>query len=336
MKKSMRKHVRKRPAKVLEHSIVSLLLVTQNDEQHIDAALSVLEDELAFFSHYEIIIVDNGSTDQTLRHLRTIQKRNQHVRILMLSKSYDIEVALTAGLDSSVGDYITMLNMYTDPPHIIRLFVKELTQGNDIVYGRWESFKQFKIGLPSRLLLTVVKTVSRHEFFYRNNYSIGLSRRAVNALMRIKRKKRYFEYLGSLIGFPKKTLLYKPIAKYKSRIRPERFLDTLFRVLDVSISSSIKPLRIVTLTGIAASFLNVLFISYVFLVILFKRNIAEGWVTTSLMMGTMFFLLFTILTVVSEYIVRVLFETRDEPLYFVADEVDSATFIIDKNELNIV
>ncbi len=96
------------------------------------------------------------------------------------------------------------------------------------------------------------------------------------------------------------------------------------------------PLRFAAVVGALASFINLIFLGYVFTVSLIKKQITEGWITTSVMSATMFFLMFVILTIMSEYIARILTESKDQPLYFIAEEHNSTVLAPGVDRKNVV
>jgi hypothetical protein len=102
------------------------------------------------------------------------------------------------------------------------------------------------------------------------------------------------------------------------------------------VTNSTRPLRYVALLGMGASGLSFLYLLYVLAIALFKKHIAEGWITLSVTMAGMFFVLFLILAVIAEYIGRLLEESRDRPLYFVAEERTSSVLIPDATRRNVV
>jgi len=101
-------------------------------------------------------------------------------------------------------------------------------------------------------------------------------------------------------------------------------------------ANSAIPLRLAALVGLFASFLNLLYFGYIFIVTLVNERLVEGWLTSSVMNTTMFFFVFLILTVLSEYIAHILEETRDQPLYFIKYETSSTTSIYTDEKLNVV
>lgn len=317
-------------------SIVSVIITTYNDQDIIHDILHTLHKEIRIYANYEIVIVDNGSSDATVEKIRLLQKSIPQLRVLVLSQQYHTEIALSAGLENCIGDYIVMMNIYSDPISIIHPLIEKLHTGTDIVIAKYSTKSMFALRGFNKWLITMVSKVSKKDFLFSINYCSAFDRKALNALLRIKRKKRYLGYINSLIGYHRELFYYDPLTIYKNRIPQLQVFEVLALLFDASISNSFRPLRIVTLVGIAASLINFLFIMYVFVITLVKKNIAEGWITTSLIMGTMFFLLFAILTIIAEYLLRVLDEVRSEPAYFIADEFDSSIFTADKERLNVI
>ena len=96
------------------------------------------------------------------------------------------------------------------------------------------------------------------------------------------------------------------------------------------------PWRLVTCLAACASLLNVLYMVYVMAVNLVKRQVAEGWTTLSLQVSVMFLFLFTTLVVIAEYLAHTLEETKDRPLYHVAEEKGGPTALRDESKRNVV
>jgi len=91
------------------------------------------------------------------------------------------------------------------------------------------------------------------------------------------------------------------------------------------ISNSFRPLRSSSLVGLLASFISLAYFIYIIVIATFKENIVEGWLTTNVIMTLMFLMQFFVITILSEYVARILDETRDEPLYFIEEESTSKT-----------
>ena len=181
--------------------------------------------------------------------------------------------------------------------------------------------------------------MSRHEFNYGHNYLMGLNRKAINSITRTRRKSRNLSYINYLIGFKKFIIEYKPIKQITKKINTESFFKLLINALDIIISNSFRPIRILSFLGMIASSLFLIYALVItFLVFAFnQRNLApQGWISVAIVLSSLFFLLFSLLTLISEYIIRIINETRDEPIYFVSEEIDRTVLLSKRKTLNIV
>ena len=326
--------------KGFEDSIVSVIVVTQDDEDIVGERLESINKTLSILGvNYEILIIDNNSIDQTVEVIKEMSDIMRFARILVLSKPYEKEVALTSGLDNCIGDYAIVFDIYTDPVEMIPFFlIRKLLDKKDIVIGRMNK-PIIKYNFVSNIFLRLVEKFSTHGFYYRQNYLMGLSRKAISSITRSRRKSRNFGYIHSLIGLTKDEVVYQPIKKYTHKLKKESFLELVISVLDISVSNSFKPIRILSVMGMFFSLLYLLYVMVIIILVVFfdmKDLLPKGWVTLSTVLGTMFLLLFSLLTIISEYIIRILGETRNEPFYFVSEEINKSSILPKKDILNIV
>jgi glycosyltransferase involved in cell wall biosynthesis len=305
---------------------VSVLIVVENDADLIEAFITettqVLEN---FFEYYELLIVDNGSNDESSDKIQALQKKIPNIRLLRLSRVYEREIAIAASLETGIGDYEIIMDVHCDPPELIPQTIQQAISGYDVVIaeqsdrGResWlEAFlRKVSYKLASRML---GQTLQPQASYYR-----VLSRRVVNSLTQIKSKNRYFKYFTALVGFRQVHVPYQRVYRCSPQDGKTTFFQSAGTALDIILSNSARPLRWVAWLGLAASFINLAYFGYIFVVTLVKQKIHEGWLTTNVMSTLMFFFLFLILTVLSEYIARILEETKERPLYFIDYEVDS-------------
>jgi dolichol-phosphate mannosyltransferase len=201
-----------------------------------------------------------------------------------------------------------------------------LEKGFDVVIGNPKN-QQASLSLFSRLFLSMVTAFSRQGYFYRSNHSLALNRRAVLSITRTRRKNRNFTYLNSLIGLKRQIISYEGLSN-QSANDPRTGLFTILKVvLDDVISNSFKPIRWISLLGMLGSTLFLLYIlGVVILIIVFQMTwiAPQGWISLATVMGALFFLLFSLLTIMSEYLIRIMDESRNEPLYFISQEKDGS------------
>lgn len=321
----------------LSDCFVSVVAPLWNDAAIVDAFVTETMNVLAgSYTNYELVLVDDGSRDDTVERMAPLLARHAGIRLLRLSRHFGTEIALTSGLETSIGDFVVVMMPDSDPPTMIPNLVEECRRGRDILFG----LRTNASGDPwwRRLLagsfyaigerffdLRVPRHVTRFQVF---------SRQALNAVIRIKDKYRYLQLLSSYVGYQRNVFTYIPLNRYgRPRTRP--FGESVRLAFGLLTTNSAHPLRVVSMLGLVASIVNALYVVYVLLIYWFKKHVAEGWTTLSLQHAGMFFFVFLILTVMSEYIGHILDEIRERPLYYILEEKTSSV-IPDEERRNIV
>lgn len=289
------------------------------------------------YRHFEILLIDNGSALEMGLCIQALQRCIPNLRLVRLSRKYSMEVALAAALDNSIGDYVVIMNIETDPPALIPTLITRAIGGFDVVIAEWigreESFVYRSL---SGIFHRAASRLLGYSLQANASYFRAFSRRLVNSIVKIRSKNRYLRCLNGVVGFSQTSVAYH-------RLPPRNHVSTVRRLfrsgasaLDILISNSALPLRMASLLGLLACSMNLIYLIYILAVSVVKRNIAEGWLTTSLTHTIMFLMLFLILSVLSEYIARILDETKEQPLYFVEYETTSTVSSFDRERLNIV
>lgn len=308
---------------------VSVVSVVSNDadvlEPFVNDTMAALENA---YENYEFVIVDDGSIDGTRTAIEPLLKKHPAMRYLRLPRSYGTEIAFSAGLDSAIGDVVVTMQP-DDPAELLPKMVDHAADSGGVVFG----VRRDPVAGQS-LLYRFGRSAfhSLSGLFFRRSppknaaYYIALTRQTLNAVVQIRDRARFLRIFSAQSGFPTETVSYKPVYR---RGRPQRksVPQAASYALDAIIANSTAPLRFVTYLGLAAAFANLLYIGYVFAVAIVKQRVVEGWISTSLQASVMYFLLFLILGVFSEYLIRIVEESKDQPLYIVAEEKTSAVMI---------
>lgn len=317
-------------------SFVSVVAIVGNDAPYLEPfAADVLRLLAQHYSHYELVLVDDGSTDETPEVIDRLLKRHECVRMIRLSRRFGTDIAVTAGLDTSIGDYAVVTVVASDPPAKIPEMVALARQGNDIVIGTCELYRRsWPMRTARRAFFRAFRTLTTFQLPENAATMRLFSRQALNALTRIRQKTVHARLLGCSVGFRAATLPYAPVRRETPRLaRP--WTEALGEAVSILVTTSPAPLRLVSCVGVMASALNVLYMVYVAGVHLWKEKVAEGWTTLSLQMSVMFLFLFSTLVVISEYLVHTFEEVKDRPLYHVADERTSSTALADAQKRNV-
>ena len=289
------------------------------------------------FSHHEIVLVDAASSDDTVEKLSALLGRIDFVRLIRLSRDSGREIPILAGLESVIGDYVVVMLPDSDPPGLIPEMVERARGGAGIVSGVRESMDDMsplmRLGAP--VFYWYVNHILQLGLPEHTTEFRLLTRPVVNGVVRTRDLMRYLRLYNAYAGVPHETLPYEPGSR-RGRPRRRSWREVLQRSAGIIVANSTHPLRLVSLLGLVASGLNVLYAVYVLVVYLFKADVAPGWATQSLQTAGMFFLLFLILAVLCEYVIRILDERTERPSYYVMEELQSGRLLDEDGRRNIV
>lgn len=313
---------------------VSAVVIARSDSkllaEYVTKLFGILD---VAYTNYEIVLVDNGLDDHELDQVTQLLNTLPCIRIIKLSQQFKYDTAVFAGLEVAIGDYICTLDATIDPPQSLPIFV-ERNKEADVVQGVSE--------VPVKGVMG--SGVGRRIFYWYNRKYLGIdiplnatyfasyTRRAINSLTASSRSHRYIRHLARRVGYGYSTQSYIPLQNPSNQ---RRLRTGVVEALEIVTSYSTHPLRFVTWLGFIASIINVLYAFYVLILNLFSKNLAPGWTSTSMQLSLMFFVLFIIMIILSEYIGRILTETHHEPNYFVADELVSTVALADTDKKNI-
>jgi polyisoprenyl-phosphate glycosyltransferase len=327
------------PAASMNDSVISVCIVAENDAAILQGFVEETSQMLANnYRYYELLIVDNCSLDATPGIIAEFQRSLPGIRSMRLSRRYRLEVARTAALDSAIGDLVVLMDLRQDPPALIPEFLAaasdsaaDIVVGKDLTAGR---------STARRLLSRISRGVTRRMLGIEIEQDVGsiyvLTRRVVNSLARFRTRSRLVLLDTAMIGYRRRQIAYTPVSRTGAARTDSSLARLAAERAEFLIANSALPLRAASLMGLLASFLNLLYLVYILAVVLVRNRVAEGWLTTSLTQTVMFLLLFLILTILSEYIARILDESKDQPLYIVESESASIVSTYDKQRLNVV
>ena len=308
---------------------VSVVMRVRDAEPSIAAALTRLSAVMdAAFGYYEIIIVDDASTDATGAVIAEVQASARNIQMYVLARRRGDNIALTAGLDHAIGDMVVMLDPLLDPPELIPQMVERALEGVDIVYALPRE-RLASRGLAHMAVRGFVAGLSRLNNVdapqAMSNYRL-LNRTVLNYMLEAVDRHRSLMFLPALSGYPYATLEYDRLAGAPAggNYSGER----ITKAMDLLFSTSARPLRVITLMSLGISVLSLVYALYSVLIYVVRDDIAKGWTSLSLQISGLFFLVCIILAVMSEYILQILEATTHHPRYHIAAQRHSSTMDI--------
>lgn len=301
--------------------IISIVIPVYNEEEIIPFLVQRLNNALEKdFSHFEweIVFIDDGSSDGTARKIEDIIIENSACRLIQFSRNFGHHVAVSAGLDHSTGDYVIIMDgdLQDRPEEIIVLYQK-LSTGYDVVYG-WRKEKQFNFfkKVSSSLFVRVMQFLLNKEIEINTSIFRIMTRSVVDQVCRLKEKQRYVLGLIGWVGF-KHTFIEVKHGKRKKGYTKYSLLKQLQLALNAIFSFSQFPLRLITGLGFLFTLCSFL-LGCTVIIRYFTTGLGVmGWASTMVTILFMGGVQLCVIGVIGEYIGRIYVEVKDRPLYIV-------------------
>ncbi|MGD9635298.1 MAG: glycosyltransferase family 2 protein [Pirellulales bacterium] len=320
------------PAEPLKLSVAIPLL---NEEAVVDELLQRTRKVLDALNGgpHEIVLVDDGSTDNTLARLIAAADEDPRIVVVSLSRNFGHQAAITAALDHVTGDAVVVMDGdLQDTPETIPRFLDEFRQGFDVVYAVRTDRKE---SWPMRL---------GYDLFYRLIASLAevplpvgagdfglMSRRVVDLLRQAPEQHRYLRGLRSWVGFRQIGIPVERAARQGGQ--PKYDLVKLLRLAsDGIVSFSTWPLRLATLTGFVALMATLMSTFYMLIASLLRAELPQGVTVVVIVILFLAGVQLLCLGIIGEYVGRIHTEAKRRPPYVVdrviRRRVDESTRVI--------
>lgn len=271
---------------------------------------------------YEIIVVNDGSTDASLPLLHGLHARDARVKIVSLARNFGHQIALSAGLDHARGEAVIMMDAdLQDPPEVIPEFVRRWEEGYQVVYGtrrerKENAFKRFAYAAFYRLL----RKVSAVEIPLDSGDFSLIDARVADIVRAMPERARFIRGLRSWVGFSQVGIEYA---------RPERhsgqpkytFRKLVHLALDGLLSFSTAPLRIATFAGFLIAMLSFVAAVYYLSGTLLADKTIPGFATTIIVVLFLGGVQLVTLGILGEYVGRMYEEVKARPMYVISEKV---------------
>ncbi|HWI82013.1 glycosyltransferase family 2 protein [Ramlibacter sp.] len=267
---------------------------------------------------WEIVLVDDGSTDETPQ-LMAQWGRRPGVRALQLSRNFGKEAALTAGLQAAAGEVVVMMDAdLQHPPALIRTMVERWQAGADVVYAVRASRAGESLlkRLGARMLYGLINRTDRFRVPADAGDFRLLDRAAVDALLALPERNRFMSGLYAWIGFDSVALPYvpDPRAHGRSRFSIGRLIQM---TVDALTSFTTWPLRVASAVGVAMALAGFGYGAWLTLAYLLYGSHVSGWTTIVVSLLLFMGVQLICLGIMGEYVARIFLEVKARPLYVI-------------------
>jgi len=298
---------------------ISIVLPLYNEELLVRELISRVEDAISKISHpVELLIVNDGSKDNTLALLLAAREKNQSIKIVSLSRNFGLQAAILAGIELAGGDAVIVMDGdLQDPPELIPVLVSTLEEKEtDIVVGRRISRAE---KWPKRILINWFHKVVEPQYTQNKNYDTGnfsiMKRPVVQGILHASEKLRYFPGLRSFAGFKTEYLDYERQDRSNSKSKMT-YMKLVSMAGDAIFSFSRWPVRICLVAGSLS--LMVMIIALIYASVSKILGLAPlGWSSTFISIYVFGTLQLLFLGIIGEYIYRVYKEVQDRPSYII-------------------
>lgn len=302
----------------------SLIIPVYNEESLIDELVSrAVKAVEAFTDNYEILFINDGSTDLTLQKLIDVRKRHSGIKIVDLSRNFGHQAAFTAGLELSMGDYVAMMDGdLQDPPELLaEMYRKIREEGFDIVSGKRVGRKGKRFRITTNLFHAFFKKVAGMDDMENSGNFSMLNRAAVNALVQMKESIRYLPGLRTFIGFNQGFVEY--VREDRLGGEPKMTFGKLMLLgADAIFSFSKFPIKVCLYLGLVGTI--VFLMAGIYVVTAKALGFALiGWPSTVLSIYFLGSIQLIFLGVVGEYVYRIYKESQNRPIYLVKKLYDA-------------
>ncbi len=316
--------------------MISVVVPAYNEEENLPVLVHRLMTVLEPYESYEILIVDDGSSDQTRHVLRQLSRAYPSVRFLSFSRNFGHQMALRAGYDHARGDAVICLDAdLQHPPELIPTLIDKWQEGYDVVYT---------VRQPDPKLSWFKRTSSRKFYSMLRNVS-GLDiedgaadfrlldRKVINTLKQFKENDLFLRGAISWVGFRQCRILYQPAARYAGRSKYS--LRKMMQLAAMGITSfSTKPLYMSVLLGFGMSLFALLFGAEATYEYFFTDATVSGWTTLVVLSVLIGGVQFIMIGIIGVYLGKTFVEVKNRPAYIIGDtdEIDETTTWVQPDE----
>jgi dolichol-phosphate mannosyltransferase len=295
-------------------------------EPFVDELVAVLRKS---FANFEVVLVDDGSSDDTVARVTGLMARYEPIRWIRLSRRFGQEIAIAAGLDAVIGDLVVVLLPDSDPPALVPQMVERALEGAEIVFGIRSSRKgePLFLRLGAALFYWYCDRLLHLDLPKNSTHFRVMSRRVVNALIRIQDRGRYLRTLSQHIGYRSVGFPYELVQRRRVA-RTKSLFEAVDLAVNIVVTNSLRPLRMMSwLAAFLGAANGVAGVALFFV---------QGGDWSALQSGFSFALLFSILAVLCEYLGRAVDQSTGRPLYYVIEEKSGAMPVLDPDRGNVV
>ncbi len=305
--------------------LISIIIPAYNESENLAELHKRIRQNIDGLTQYdfEIIIIENGSTDDSMERLSGISRNDKRFKIIQLSRNFGSDNPLTVGLLHASGDAAILMNAdLQDPPEMLEKFIEKWKEGFEIVYGIVKSRKgtAFSRRISTSLFYKVINFLTKGVFPRDVSDFRILDRQVYLSVNQMPERNRFLRGMIIWTGFRQAGIPFERPPRFAGESKAD--FRTVFKLaMDGIFSFSYFPLRVITALGILLAIVSfVMLCIYVALFFILGREV-PGFTTLITIVLFMFGTLFFILGIIGEYIARIYDETKQRPNFIIKRKI---------------
>lgn len=301
------------------NKLVSVVIPAYNEAENIPKICSEIDSIFKNLDYeYEIILIADGCTDNTLDIINKLISFNDRVYFIELSRNFGHQLALKAGLDHASGECVISMDCdLQHPPELIPALIAKWEEGYEVVYTIRKEDKKLSLGkrITSKLFYKTLNSLSDVELETGSADFRLLDKKVVSVIRNFNENEPFLRGLFKWIGFKQISVKYEPYPRYSGKSKYNIKKMIRFALQGVT-SFSVKPLHVTIYLGFVFSFLSILYIPYI-LYAFYTGKEVSGWAST--IMTIVFFggLQLIILGIIGIYIGKMFMQSKNRPNYII-------------------
>lgn len=310
-------------------NILSIIIPCYNEQKTLYSLyckiLNVIKD--ISINGFEIIFIDDGSTDNSLKIIKNIYKKDPNVKYISFSRNFGKESAIFAGLKNSKGDFVAILDAdFQDPPELlVDMYNIIINQTYDCVAARRISRKGEPIirSIFSKHFYTIINNISKVEIIDGARDYRMMSRAMVNSILEFKECVRFSKGIFSWTGYKTKWLEYENIKRENGKSKWS-FCKLFFYSLDAITSFSSAPLAIASILGFILCIISFILILFIIIKNLIYKDPVSGYPSMICIIIFLGSIQLFCTGILGQYLSKIFLETKKRPLYIIKESTYSS------------
>lgn len=300
--------------------MISVVIPCMNEEEAIPIFYTEFQkimDKMSFET-FELIFIDDGSSDSTLSVMKELAKKDERVKYISFSRNFGKEAAMYAGLKNSIGDYVVIMDVdLQDPPHLLpEMYSAIVDEGYDSVATRRVS----RAGEPpirsffARNFYKLMNKISKTELMDGARDYRLMNRKFVDSIISLQERGRFSKGIFGWVGYKTKWIEFENVERSAGETKWS-FWKLVIYAIDGITAFSTAPLAISAVLGVIVAMLSFLALIFIIVRRLAFGDPVSGWASTVSIMLFCSGMQMLFIGVIGEYLSKVFTEVKNRPIY---------------------